>query len=75
MRGGTREYLERERVETVAGKHRRRFAERLVDRRFAAPKLGIVHAREVVVDQRIDVDRLDRACNPKRAFAIDREQP
>ena len=71
---GSREDLERQRVEAVAGEHRGRLAERLVHCRLAAPKLGIIHARQIVVDQRIDVDRLDRAADPKRALAIDREQ-
>ncbi len=69
-----REDLERQRVQAVAGEHRGRLPERLVQRRLPAPKLGVIHARQVVVDQRVDVDRLDRAADPKRALAIDREQ-
>ncbi len=41
---------------------------------LAAPQIGVVHARQVVVDQRIDVDRLDRAADAQRPVAPDREQ-
>ena len=72
---GMGEDFERQRVEAVAGEHRLGLAERLVDGRLAAPKVGIVHARQIVVDQRIDVDRLDRAADAQRPLAVDREQP
>jgi hypothetical protein len=39
-----------------------------------AAHVVVVHARQIVVDQRIDVDRLDRAADAERAFTIDREQ-
>jgi hypothetical protein len=67
------EDLERQRVQAVAGKHRLRLAERLVHRRLAAPQVGIVHARQIIVDQRIDVDRLDRAADAQRTLGVDRE--
>ena len=60
------EDLERQRVKAVAGEHRFRLAEGLVDGRLAPPEIGIVHARQIVVDQRIDVDRLDRAADAQR---------
>ena len=66
MGRGIGEDLEGERVEAVAGKHRLRLAEGLVHGRLAAPQVGIVHARQIVVDQRIDVDRLDRAADAQR---------
>ena len=49
------------------------FAERLVDGRLAAPQIVIVHARQIVVDQRIDVDRLDRRSR-RAARARDRSR-
>ena len=69
------EDLERQSVKAVAGEHRLGLAKGLVHRRLAAAQVGIVHARQIVVDQRIDVDRLDRAADAKRALAVDREQP
>ena len=63
------EDLERQGVEAVAGEHRGRLAERLVHGRLAAAQVVIVHARQIVVDQRIDVDRLDRGADAKRAVA------
>jgi hypothetical protein len=72
--GGVGEDLERERVEAVAGKHRLGFPERPVDGRLAAPEVVIVHARQIVVDQAVDMDRLDRAADPQRPLGIDREQ-
>ena len=67
MRRGVREDFERQRVKAVSGKHGFSLAEGLVDRRLAAPQVRIVHARQIVVDQRINVDRLDRAADAKRA--------
>ena len=75
MRRGMRENVERERVQAVAGEHRLCFTERLVDRQLAAPQVGVVHAREIVMDQRINVDGLDRAPDAERPLRIDREQP
>ena len=72
---GIGEDLERQRVQAVPGEHRLRLAERLVHRRLAAPQVGVVHARQIVVDQRIDVDRLDRAADAQRPVAVDGEQP
>jgi hypothetical protein len=69
------EDIERESVQAVAGKDRRSLAEFLVNRSLSAPQLGIVHARQIVMDQRIDVDRFDRAADPKRALAVDRKKP
>ena len=71
---GIGENLERQRMQAVAREHRFRLAECLVDGELAAPKLGIVHARQIVMDQRIDMDRLDRAADAKRPPRIDREQ-
>ena len=67
------ENFERQRVKAVAGEHGDRFAERLVNGRLPAPQIGVVHARQVVVDQRIDVDRLDGAADPQCARRVDRE--
>ena len=74
MGRGIGEDVERERVQAVAGEHRLGLAESLVHRRLAAAQIGIVHARQIVVDQRIDVDRLDRAADAQRSIAVDREQ-
>ena len=60
-------------VHKAFGEHRLGLAKRLVHGRLAAAHVVIVHARQIVVDQRIDVDRLDRAAGAKRAFRIDRE--
>ena len=74
VRGRMREDVERERVQAIAGEHRLRLAERLVDGQLAAPQVRVVHARQIVVDQRINVDRLDRAADAERPLRIDREQ-
>ena len=66
--------FERHRMKAVAGEHRDRFAESLVNGRLAAAKVVIVHARQIVVDQRIDVDRLDRGAGPDGAVLGDPEQ-
>ena len=47
-------------VERVAGEDRDVLAERLVAGRAAATQVVVVHRRQVVVDQRVGVDQLDR---------------
>jgi hypothetical protein len=54
-----RQDLERERLHRVAGEHRLGDAELHVHRRLAAAEHVVVHARQVVVDERIGVDQLD----------------
>ena len=60
------EHAERERLQRVAGEQRRRLAERDVARRLAAAQRVVVHAREVVVNERIGVDELDRGRRARR---------
>ena len=60
-RGVGRQHLESQRLHGVAGEHRLGDAELHVHRRLAAAKHVVVHAGQVVVDQRIGVDQLDRA--------------
>ncbi len=38
-------------------------------------KIVIVHARQIVMDQRIDVDRLDRRAGADAALLVEPEQP
>jgi hypothetical protein len=42
--------------------------------RLPAPDVVIVHARQIVVDQRINVNGLDRCTGTDRALSIDAEQ-
>ena len=75
VRFGIGQDFERQRVQAVAGQDRFRLAEGLVNRELATPELRIVHARQIVMNQRIDVDGLDGAADAKRARTVDREQP
>ena len=61
-------------MQRIAGQDRGQFLEGAVERRLAAPQIVIVHARQIVVDQRVDVDAFDRERDPHRPFAIDLEQ-
>ena len=54
------EHAERRRLQRVAGEQRHRLAERDVRRGTPAAQRVVVHAGQVVVDQRIGVDHLDR---------------
>jgi hypothetical protein len=74
MGGVVGENFERQRMQAVPGEHRRGLAERLVDGRLAAPEVIIVHARQVVVDQAVDVDALDRGAGAKGAVLGQAEQ-
>ncbi|PAV67962.1 hypothetical protein WR25_27091 [Diploscapter pachys] len=74
MRLGIGEHFEGEGVQAVARQDRGRLVERLVDRRLAAAHVVVVHRRQIVMDQRINVDRLDRHRDLARAVAVDAEQ-
>ena len=58
-------------MERIARQHRSRLVERAVDGGLAMAQRVVVHARQIVVDQRIDVDRLDCGRDPNRRRAID----
>ena len=58
--GATRQRLERQHDQRVAGQHRQRLAEGAVHRRLAAPDRRIVEAGQVVVDQGGAMQQLDR---------------
>ncbi len=68
------QYLEREVMEAIAREHRRRLIKRFVDGGLAAAQIVIVHARQIVVDHRVDVDRLDRRAGADRALLVHPEQ-
>ena len=72
---GVGDDLEGEIVKTVAGKDGGRFVERPVHRRLAAAQVVVVHAGEVVVDQRIDMDCLDRCAGSDDPILCQSEQP
>ena len=55
-----RQHVERQRLQRIAGQDRRAFVERLVAGRPAAAQVVVVHRRQVVVDQAVGVDQLDR---------------
>ena len=57
------EVAERLGVEPVAGEDRDVLAELHVGGRLAAAQVVVVHRRQVVVDQRVGVDQLDRAAS------------
>ena len=61
------EHLERQGMERIAGEDRGRFLEGAMQGRLAAPQIVVVHARQIVVDQRIDVDAFDRERDAHRS--------
>ena len=54
------EALEGERLERVAGEDRRRLVEGAMDARLAAAQVVVVHRRQIVVDERVAMQELDR---------------
>jgi hypothetical protein len=58
--GGIGEQFEGERLERVARQHRRRLIPLHMHRRLAAAQVVVVHAGQVVVDEAVGVQRLDR---------------
>ena len=72
---GIGENLERQRVEAVARQDRGRLVESLVDGGFAASEIVIVHRRQIVMNQRIDMDAFERERGAAGAIPIHPEQP
>jgi hypothetical protein len=76
VRGGVigeamlRELLEREALQGVARKKRRRFVELHVAGRLSAAKHVVIHARQVVVDERVRMDHLDGTGDDVQALAL-----
>ncbi len=60
--------LKGDREQRVTRQNRDAVAKNLVTGRATAPEIVVVHAREIVVDERVGVDALDRAGEGKRAF-------
>ncbi len=71
MRRLVREQLEGERVEAVARQDRGGLVEGAVDGWPAAADVVVVHRRQVVVDQRIDMDAFERGGDARGAGAVD----
>ena len=76
------EALEGERLERVAGEDRRRLVEGAMDARLAAAQVVVVHRRQVVVDERVAMQELDRGAGlhdagvvaPEEAGGLDDEE-
>ena len=64
-----RQQRERFGLQAVAGENRHAFAEHDVERRPPASQRVVVHRRQIVVDERIRVDHLDRARGGQRELA------
>ncbi len=54
------EHLEGQSLQRIAGEDRQRLVEGAVHRRTAAAQVVVVHRRQVIVDQRVGVDHLQR---------------
>ena len=74
VRGRVRDDFECQVVETVSGKHRRRFIIGAMHRRLAAPQVVVIHAWKIVMDQRIDMDRFDRGAGTNGTVFRNAEQ-
>ena len=61
-------------MQRVARQYRRCFVISAVDGRLAAPQVIIVHTRQVVMHERIDMDRFDRCTNAQCNIAVDMEK-
>jgi hypothetical protein len=64
------QYLEAEREQGVAGQDRDRFSELFVGARLSAAQIVVIHAREIVVHERVGVHALERARRIQRDVAI-----
>ena len=59
-RGLVGEHREGERLQRIADQHRGALVEGAVAGRAPAPQVVVVHRRQVIVDQAVDVDQLHR---------------
>ena len=62
--------LERRGQQTVAGELCRRLVERLVAGRTAAAQIVVVHARQIVVNERIGMDHFERTRERQGVFDV-----
>ena len=74
MGGFVGEDLEGQRVQRIARQHGGGFVKGLVDGRLAAAQIVIVHARQIVVDEAVDMDAFDGEGDAQGAFPVDIEQ-
>ena len=58
-------------LERVPGQNSRRLIPSDVDGGRTAPKVVIIHAWKIVMDQRIGVQGFDPSCGPDRSFGVD----
>ena len=65
------QHLEGAGLQGVAGQDGGGLVEGAVARRLAAAQVVVVHRRQVVVDQRIGVQHLDRGSDARRAGFVD----
>ena len=72
--GGIGQHLEGERLQGVAGEDGGRLVEGAVHRRLAAAEVVVVHRGQVVMDQRIAMQKLDRRAGAQRPVARAPEQ-
>ena len=56
-----RQQLKRQRLQRIAHQHRGGLVEGLVTGGPAAPQVVVIHRRQIVMDQRVDVDEFDGA--------------
>ncbi len=68
-------YVERIGQQRVAGQDRGGLVERDMGGRAAAPQVVVVHGGQVVVDQRIAMNHLERRTGPERPLALEAERP
>jgi len=60
--------LKSKRKQRIAGEDRYRFAEHLVVRWFAAAQIIIVESRQIIMNQRVRVDKFERTPGLNRSF-------
>ena len=65
-----RNNFKRDRQQRVSSQHGDAVAENFVARRAAAPEIIVIHAREIIVHQRISVDAFDRAGEGKGGIDV-----
>ena len=62
------------RQERITGEHRRRFIKHFVARKPSSAEIIIVHARQIIMNERIGMDKFQCRSEPKRCFRVTAER-
>ena len=75
MRFGITEYVKGQRMERIARQNGRGFIKGAMHSGFAMPHIIIVHARQIIVDERVNVNAFDGTADAQGRIIADVKKP